>query len=135
MESAASAIARLGSLADSPQVSRLASAFADAGEELALVGGSVRDAFLGSAMNDLDFTTSADPDRILAIVTPIAEAHWDIGRAFGTIGAIVAGHRVEITTYRADSYSAASRKPEVAFGDDLGADQREDGHMLGNRLL
>jgi poly(A) polymerase len=105
-------------------VSRLATAFADSGEELALVGGSVRDAFLGSAMNDLDFTTSADPDRILAIVSPIAEAHWDIGRAFGTIGAIVAGHSVEITTYRSDAYDGETRKPVVAFGDTLEGDLR-----------
>jgi poly(A) polymerase len=122
MESAAAAIAQLGSLAASPHVSRLASAFAGAGEEFALVGGSVRDAFLGAPLNDLDFTTSAHPDRILELVAPIAEAHWDIGRAFGTIGAVVGGHTVEITTYRTDAYDGATRKPVVEFGDTLEGD-------------
>ncbi|NUT58567.1 MAG: CCA tRNA nucleotidyltransferase, partial [Agromyces sp.] len=116
MQSVAAALDRLGELAASPTVAKLAEAFAAAGHELALVGGPVRDAFLGRGTNDLDFTTDATPDEILAIVKPIAEAHWDIGRAFGTIGAKVAGETVEITTYRADAYDGASRKPEVVFG-------------------
>ncbi|MFB6611177.1 CCA tRNA nucleotidyltransferase [Agromyces sp. NPDC056379] len=119
MQSVAAALDRLGELAASPTVSRLAAAFEAAGHELALVGGPVRDAFLGRPVNDLDFTTDATPDEILAIVKPIAEAHWDIGRAFGTIGAKIAGETVEITTYRADAYDGASRKPEVVFGTSL----------------
>ncbi|MGO4690461.1 CCA tRNA nucleotidyltransferase [Glaciibacter sp. 2TAF33] len=119
MQSVASALARLGELAASPAVSRLANAFAAAGHELALVGGPVRDAFLGRVTNDLDFTTDATPDQVLRIVKPIAESHWDIGRAYGTIGAMVAGEQVEITTYRADSYDGATRKPDVVFGSSL----------------
>lgn len=119
MQSVAAALDRLGELAASPTVSRLAAAFETAGHEFALVGGPVRDAFLGRPVNDLDFTTDATPDEILAVVKPIAEAHWDIGRAFGTIGAKIAGETVEITTYRADAYDGASRKPEVVFGTSL----------------
>ncbi|WP_353815058.1 CCA tRNA nucleotidyltransferase [Agromyces sp. SYSU T00266] len=119
MQSVAEALDRLAGLAASPTVATLADAFQAAGFELALVGGPVRDAFLGRSTNDLDFTTDATPDEILAVVKPVAEAHWDIGRAFGTIGAIVQGHTVEITTYRADAYDGASRKPEVVFGSSL----------------
>ncbi|MCP2370362.1 poly(A) polymerase [Agromyces terreus] len=119
MQTVAQALARMGELAASPTVSKLATAFEGAGYEFALVGGPVRDAFLGRAVNDLDFTTNATPDQILAVVAPIAEAHWDIGRAFGTIGAKVAGETVEITTYRADAYDGDSRKPEVVFGESL----------------
>ena len=119
MESVASAVDRLSALATSPGVARLATAFAAAGRELALVGGPVRDAFLGRPVSDLDFTTDARPDEIIAIVEPIADTHWDIGRAFGTIGARIGGETVEITTYRSDSYDGQTRKPEVAFGDTL----------------
>jgi poly(A) polymerase len=119
MQSVAAALDRLGELAASPTVATLAVAFEAAGHELALVGGPVRDAFLGRDTNDLDFTTDAKPDEILAIVKPIAEAQWDIGRAFGTIGAKIAGETVEITTYRADAYDGESRKPEVVFGTSL----------------
>lgn len=122
MQSVATALARLSELAASPPVSRLANAFADAGHELALVGGPVRDAFLGRDTHDLDFTTDATPDQILEIVKPIARAHWDIGRAFGTIGAQLAGETVEITTYRSDSYDGQSRKPDVVFGTSLEED-------------
>lgn len=122
MHSVASAITRLAALAESPHISRLATAFQSAGHELALVGGPVRDAFLGRELHDLDFTTDALPDQILAIVSPLASAHWDIGRAFGTIGAVIDGHTVEITTYRTDAYDGETRKPEVEFGTSLEED-------------
>jgi len=122
MDSVAAAIKRLDMLAASPVVSRIATAFAFAGHELALVGGPVRDAFLGRTVSDLDFTTSARPDEILAIVIPISETQWDIGREFGTIGALVAGEPVEITTYRADAYDGETRKPVVEFGSQLEGD-------------
>ncbi len=122
MHSVASAIESITQLSKSPSVSRLAAAFADAGYELALVGGPVRDAFLGHAVHDLDFTTNALPDDIIRVIEPISEAHWDIGRDFGTIGAQIAGEKVEITTYRADQYDGKTRKPEVAFGDSLEED-------------
>lgn len=115
----AAGVARLGALAASPVVDTLARAFAAAGHELAIVGGPVRDALLGVGAHDLDFTTDARPDDILAIVKPHSSAQWDIGRAFGTIGARVRGERVEITTYRADSYDGETRKPTVEFGDRL----------------
>ncbi|WP_345751652.1 CCA tRNA nucleotidyltransferase [Microbacterium rhizophilus] len=118
----ADGVARLGDLAASPVVATLARAFADAGHDLAIVGGPVRDALLGRATHDLDFTTDARPDDILRIVKPISTAQWDIGRAFGTIGARVQGEQVEITTYRADSYDGVTRKPTVEFGDTLEAD-------------
>ncbi len=118
----AAGVARLGDLAASPVVATLARAFADAGHDLAIVGGPVRDALLGRSTHDLDFTTDARPDEILALVRPISTAQWDIGRAFGTIGARIQGEQVEITTYRADSYDGVTRKPTVEFGDTLESD-------------
>ena len=122
MQSVASAITRLSDLAASPHISRLSAAFSAAGFELALVGGPVRDAFLGRTLNDLDFATNARPDQTLRVVKPISDAQWDIGRAFGTIGARIDGHTVEITTYRTDAYDGETRKPIVEFGDSLDDD-------------
>ena len=118
----AEGLSRLGALAAHPVVRTLGEAFQAAGFELAVVGGPVRDALLGRETHDLDFTTNAQPDEILAIVKPLASAHWDIGRAFGTIGARVQGEQVEITTYRADSYDGLTRKPVVEFGDSIDGD-------------
>ena len=93
--------------------------FESAGHQLYLVGGSVRDALLGRLSPDLDFTTDARPDAIQRIVRPWADALWDTGIEFGTVGAARHGQRVEITTFRADSYDQVSRNPEVRFGDRL----------------
>jgi poly(A) polymerase len=98
--------------------------FAAAGHELALVGGPVRDAFLGRTSPDLDFTTSARPEESEPILAAWGETTWDIGRAFGTIGTVRGGTTVEVTTYRADAYDRETRKPVVAFGDNLADDLR-----------
>ena len=119
MVSVSAALERLRDIAESQAVAQLAQAFAAAGHEFALVGGPVRDAMLGRSVHDLDFTTSARPEEIEATVAPIADAIWDVGREFGTIAARVSGEIVEITTYRADLYDEASRKPIVAFGTSL----------------
>ncbi len=102
----------------------LSQRFAAAGHELALVGGPVRDALLGRMADDadLDLTTDADPDRVESLVRGWADAHWDIGREFGTIGARKGDYTIEITTYRSDVYASHSRKPQVAFGDSLEGD-------------
>lgn len=105
-----------------PLLADLGERFAAAGHELALVGGPVRDAFLGRTSPDLDFTTSARPDQIEPILADWGTATWDMGREFGTIGARRGATVVEVTTYRADAYDGLTRKPVVAFGDSLEED-------------
>ncbi len=122
MSSVAKAVETLRLVTSEEPIKGLAEAFAAAGFELALVGGPVRDAFLGRKVHDLDFTTSATPDQIEKLVKPLADAIWDVGRAFGTIAAQLGEHTVEITTYRADSYDGSSRKPDVVFGSSLEED-------------
>jgi len=102
-----------------PMLQEVGEIFTDAGFELALVGGPVRDAFLGRTSGDLDLTTSARPDDIERLLKPWASTTWDLGRAFGTIGARKGDTILEITTYRADAYDRTSRKPEVRFGHSL----------------
>jgi poly(A) polymerase len=97
----------------------LGKAFAQAGRELHLVGGPVRDALMGRNCEDLDFTTDARPEQVLEIVAPLASATWTTGIEFGTIGARVHGLMCEITTFRADRYDRVSRNPIVAYGDSL----------------
>jgi poly(A) polymerase len=105
-----------------PLLIDLGERFSAAGHDLALVGGPVRDAFLGRVSPDLDFTTSASPEQTQRTLAPWADADWDIGREFGTIGARRGETTVEVTTYRADAYDRATRKPVVAFGDNLSDD-------------
>jgi poly(A) polymerase len=105
----------------SPVADDLARRFQQAGFQLALVGGSVRDALLGGLGNDLDFTTDARPEQVLKIVRGWADAVWEVGIAFGTIAcrkvdSAGVAFQIEVTTYRSEAYDRSSRKPEVSYG-------------------
>jgi poly(A) polymerase len=105
----------------------LAARFSDAGRQLYLVGGSVRDALLGRESSDLDFTTDARPEEIKTLTRDWAHDLYTMGEQFGTIGAVKDGHVYEITTFRSDVYVEESRKPEVSFGDSITDDlERRD---------
>ncbi|WP_407941471.1 CCA tRNA nucleotidyltransferase [Microlunatus kandeliicorticis] len=123
-----------------PALDRLSAAFTDAGHQLYLVGGSVRDALRGELGDDLDLTTSARPDEIERLLRGLSRAVWTIGKEYGTVGCRLAADsgpggtagnagtdeprewQVEVTTFRADVYRAESRKPVVQFGDTLDGD-------------
>ncbi|MDF3290962.1 CCA tRNA nucleotidyltransferase [Streptomyces silvisoli] len=105
----------------SPVADDLGRRFQEAGFKLALVGGSVRDALLGRLGNDLDFTTDARPEQVLKIVRGWADAVWEVGIAFGTVGCRKTDaegnvFQIEVTTYRSEAYDRDSRKPEVSYG-------------------
>lgn len=108
----------------SPVADELGRRFANAGHELHLVGGSVRDALLGRLGDDLDFCTDAHPDTTLRLLKGWAESIWETGREFGTIGAQRSGLRLEITTFRAEAYDQVSRNPIVEYGTNLADDLR-----------
>lgn len=105
-------------------VQQLARRLRGAGHDCYLVGGTVRDALLDRAHEDadVDVATSARPDDVERIVRGWADDVWLQGKRFGTVGARVAGTRLEITTFRAEVYRPESRKPEVAFADDVETD-------------
>jgi poly(A) polymerase len=106
------------------QARDLGVAFAAAGHELHLVGGTVRDALMGGRPGDLDFATDARPQEVLRLTDPLAQATWTTGVEFGTIGVQISGVMCEITTFRADRYDRVSRNPEVAYGTSLVDDLR-----------
>jgi poly(A) polymerase len=105
-----------------PVADELGAKFTAAGHEIALVGGSVRDALLDRLGSDLDLTTSARPDQTKRLLAGWADHLWDIGQVYGTIGARKGGFQIEVTTYRADTYRQGSRKPAVAYGTSIAED-------------
>ncbi|MGH3262225.1 MAG: CCA tRNA nucleotidyltransferase, partial [Trebonia sp.] len=121
------AVAALLRSSTSPTVAELGEIFTAAGHELALVGGPVRDVFLGGHPKDLDLTTDAVPERVLEITRGWADKTWTVGIEFGTVGLRKRGEIFEITTYRSEAYDRASRKPAVRYGTSLAADlERRD---------
>jgi poly(A) polymerase len=102
-----------------PAAAELGDLFARAGHELALVGGPVRDVFLQRPPTDLDLTTDAVPEKVLAITKRWADKTWTVGIEFGTIGLRRGDTVFEITTYRSEHYQRGSRKPDVKYGTSL----------------
>ncbi|MGA8458987.1 MAG: CCA tRNA nucleotidyltransferase [Streptosporangiaceae bacterium] len=114
------AAARL--LAAAASADELGRLFASHGHELALVGGPVRDVFLGRSPGDLDLTTDATPARVLEIIDAWADQFWTVGIEFGTVGMRKGSEIFEITTYRSEQYTGRSRKPDVEYGKSLTED-------------
>jgi poly(A) polymerase len=98
--------------------------FARHGYQLALVGGTVRDVFLGRGHTDLDLATDALPDQMLGIVRGWADRVWETGIEFGTVGLRKGPTVFEITTYRSETYQPQSRKPVTRYGTSLEGDLR-----------
>jgi poly(A) polymerase len=106
------------------EVRPLAQRFDDAGHRLYLVGGIVRDLVLGRPLagGDIDLTTDAHPDQTAALAKGWADAVWDQGARFGTVGLKKGDTIFEVTTHRAEAYVPDSRKPDVSFARDVEAD-------------
>ena len=98
--------------------------FARHGHQLALVGGTVRDVFLGRAHSDLDLATDALPEQVLQIAQGWADQVWQTGIEFGTVGLRKGLVNFEITTYRSETYRPESRKPVTQYGTSLQEDLR-----------
>jgi poly(A) polymerase len=118
-KAAAALLRRVSAIADD-----LGRRFARHGYELALVGGPVRDVFLGRVPGDFDLTTNAPPNEILRVVDKWADSVWTVGIDFGTVGLRKDGSILEVTTYRSEEYVPRSRKPVVQYGTSLEGDLR-----------
>ena len=107
-----------------PLARELGERFRAAGHELYLVGGAVRDLFLGRAREDqeLDFATDATPHETIRVLRGWADALYMVGVRFGTVGARKDGRRLEITTFREEVYPEDQRKPAVTFARDIRTD-------------
>ena len=106
------------------EVGPLADRFHAAGHAVYLVGGIVRDLLLGRVRQgaDLDLTTVATPTQTKAVLDGWADAVWEQGAAFGTIGARKGDTVFEVTTHRAEAYREDSRKPHVVFATNVTED-------------
>lgn len=106
------------------EVEPLANRFVDAGHDIYLVGGVVRDLFSDADLGavDIDLTTDATPDRIKELARPVVDSMWTQGERFGTIGVGLGDRTYEITTHRSEAYTDDSRKPVVRYSSDIEED-------------
>lgn len=81
-----------------------------AGHEAYLVGGCVRDDYLGIPPHDYDICSSAYPEEIKAVFSD--QTTVDTGIQHGTVTVVMKGQPLEITTYRADGPYSDGRRPD-----------------------
>ena len=91
-------------------VLKVLSALARAGHEAYLVGGCVRDAYLGRPAGDVDIATSALPQEMQAIFSDYKTI--PTGLAHGTLTLLIDGQALEVTTYRTDGEYTDHRRPD-----------------------
>ena len=79
-----------------------------------VVGGSVRDSFIGRELGDFDITTNARPDETKSVFADYKTV--DTGIKHGTVTLIIDDTPYEITTYRVDGEYGDNRHPDsVSF--------------------
>lgn len=94
---------------------KIAYTLKNAGYEVYVVGGAVRDFCLGLKPHDIDFATNATPDEIEKTLKDAKIPFTSVGKKFGTIVGRL-DDEYEITTYRNDGSSMDGRHPdEVTF--------------------
>ncbi len=112
----------INALDEKPFLKEVSTSYEDAGFEIYLVGGAVRDGILGIETNDFDFTTNASTEDSLRLLNKKGYKTTEIGKAFGTIETTIEKCSIHITTYREDTYGKDSRKPEVQTSNSLDTD-------------
>ena len=109
-----------------PAVTALDRATRDAGHEIRIVGGAVRDLVQGKDPKDIDMATDAVPQRMMEILDAVGIRHEPTGLQHGTITAIIDGEPIEITTLRIDT-NQDGRHADVQFTNDWRKDaERRD---------
>lgn len=110
-------------------VSRITKTLEDGGFEAYLVGGCVRDLFLGIEPKDWDVTTNASPEQIISL---FPKTFYE--NTYGTVGVVNEDETderlkiVEVTPYRTEGLYTDGRRPDsVSFDASLDDDlQRRD---------
>ena len=102
----------------SPHVLKIISVLRNKNYEAFVVGGCVRDTFLGSEPKDWDIATAALPNQIIECF----DGHRVIttGIKHGTVTVVIGDEPFEITTYRVDGEYSDSRRPDsVSFSQSI----------------
>lgn len=93
----------------------------DAGHAVYFVGGCVRNALMGLPDSDIDMSTDALPDQVMALANAAGLKAIPTGIEHGTVTVVAQGHPYEVTTFRRD-VQTDGRRAVVAFSKDIAED-------------
>ena len=102
---------------DAPPVRALFATLDRAGIAARFVGGCVRNSVLRRAIDDIDVAVDKPPETVMRVLAADGLKCVPTGLKHGTVTAIVAGSRFELTTLRRD-VETDGRRAVVAFTDD-----------------
>lgn len=101
------------------EIKTFARIFAENGYRLYIVGGAVRDYFLGTENSDYDFCTDAKPQQVVSLFRKVIPT----GIKHGTVTVLFRGESYEVTTFRSESDYSDGRHPDnVTYITDLHED-------------
>ena len=100
-----------------PGLQRVFALIADAGGEVRVAGGAVRNGLLGEPVGDIDIATTLPPQKIMEIFKAAGISVHPTGIDHGTVTVVVDHIPYEITTLRRD-VETDGRRAVVAFTDD-----------------
>lgn len=104
-----------------PHTVKILEMLENSGFEAYMVGGCVRDSIMGRHIHDVDITTNALPEEIMAVFSGFRTI--PTGLKHGTVTVIHENEQYEITTYRMDGSYSDSRRPDcVEFTTDIVSD-------------
>lgn len=107
-----------GAWLDHPGTQALCAALASGGAEALFVGGSVRNALMGFAVNDIDIATDARPETVTKLAESAGLKVIPTGIDHGTVTVIAMGVTHEVTTFRRD-VETSGRHAVVAFSNSV----------------
>lgn len=106
-----------------PSTRAVCDAIAGGGYKIYYVGGCVRNALLGAQVSDVDMSTNATPQQVIALAEGAGLKPVPTGIDHGTITVVSEGIGYEVTTFRRD-VETDGRHAVVAFSDDISDDAR-----------
>ena len=109
------------SFLDDVRLQRLFAALDGQGEELRVVGGAVRNHFMGKPVSEIDLAATATPDVVIARAHKAGLKSVPTGIDHGTITVVVDHVPFEVTTLRED-IDTDGRRATVIFGRDFEKD-------------
>lgn len=101
-----------------PDAQAVCDAVTDGGHAIYFVGGCVRNALLGVADSDVDMSTNALPERVMALAARAGLKAVPTGVEHGTVTVVSGGKGFEVTTFRRD-VETDGRRAVVAFSDSI----------------
>ena len=106
---------------ETPGLQKVLQAISEAGGEVRIVGGAVRNALLDEQIHDIDLATTLTPDQVVAAASAATLKTVATGIEHGTVTVIGDSNGFEVTTLRSD-IETDGRRATVAFTDDWAAD-------------